>query len=48
MWVRVDKDTQRVLVPMNKENEAKGSVVRESVRFDMFGRLVKRGYEEPA
>lgn len=35
-------------VPVNKENEAKGLVVREEVRFEQFGRVVRRAYEQPA
>ncbi|KAI4164998.1 MAG: hypothetical protein LQ342_001274 [Letrouitia transgressa] len=37
-----------VRVPVNKENEAKGSVVREEVRFDQFSRVIRRAYEQPA
>ncbi|KAF2399769.1 eukaryotic translation initiation factor-like protein 3 subunit K [Trichodelitschia bisporula] len=37
-----------VKVPLNKENEAKGTVVRENVKFDQFGRLIRRAYEQPA
>ncbi|KZF18867.1 ARM repeat-containing protein [Xylona heveae TC161] len=37
-----------VRVPLNKENEAKGTVVRENVKFDQFSRMVKRAYEQPA
>lgn len=37
-----------VEVPVNKENEAKGTVVREEVRFEQFGRVVRRAYEQPA
>lgn len=37
-----------VKVPLNKENEARGTVVRENVKFDQFGRMVKRSYEQPA
>ena len=37
-----------VRVPVNKENEAKGTVVREEVRFEMFSRVVRRAYEQPA
>ncbi|KAF2835821.1 ARM repeat-containing protein [Patellaria atrata CBS 101060] len=44
-WV-VEGDT--VKVPLNKENEAKGTVVRENVKFDQFSRLIKRAYEQPA
>ncbi len=37
-----------VRVPVNKENEAKGTVVREEVRFDQFSRVVRRAWEQPA
>ena len=37
-----------VRVPVNKENEAKGTVVREEVKFEGFGRVVRRAFEEPA
>jgi len=37
-----------VRVPVNKENEAKGTVVREEVRFEQFSRVVRRAYEQPA
>ena len=37
-----------VSVPLNKENEARGTVVRENVKFEQFGRMVKRAYEQPA
>ncbi|KAF2459523.1 eukaryotic translation initiation factor-like protein 3 subunit K [Lineolata rhizophorae] len=37
-----------VKVPLNKENEAKGTVVRENVKFDQFARVIKRAYEQPA
>ena len=37
-----------VKVPVNKENEAKGTVVREEVRFDQFSRVVRRAWEQPA
>ncbi|KAF2177946.1 ARM repeat-containing protein [Zopfia rhizophila CBS 207.26] len=39
---------KKVTVPLNKENEAKGTVVRENVKFDQFSRVVKRAYEQPA
>jgi len=39
---------ETVRVPLNKENEARGTVVRENVQFDQFGRMVKRAYEQPA
>ncbi|KAF2427699.1 ARM repeat-containing protein [Tothia fuscella] len=41
-------DGASVTVPANKENEAKGTVVRENVKFDQFSRLIKRAYEQPA
>jgi translation initiation factor 3 subunit K len=37
-----------VKVPLNKDNEARGTVVRENVKFEQFGRMVKRAYEQPA
>jgi translation initiation factor 3 subunit K len=43
-----DVDGSTVKVPLNKENEAKGTVVRENVKFDQFSRLIKRAYEQPA
>jgi translation initiation factor 3 subunit K len=33
---------EKVVVPLNKENEARSVVQREDVRFGQFGRLVKR------
>jgi translation initiation factor 3 subunit K len=43
-----DVEGTTVQVPLNKENEAKGTVVRENVKFDQFSRLIKRAYEQPA
>jgi translation initiation factor 3 subunit K len=37
-----------IKIPLNKENEAKGTVVRENVKFDQFSRMIKRAYEVPA
>lgn len=37
-----------VRVPLNRDNEAKGVVVREKVDFDMFARVVRRAFEQPA
>jgi len=37
-----------VLIPLNKENEARSTVVRENVKFDQLGRTVRRAYEQPA
>lgn len=41
-------DGATVKVPLNKENEARSTTVRENVKFDQFGRLIKRAYEQPA
>lgn len=45
---KIDDRGDKVIVPVNKENEAKGTVVREEVRFEQFGRVVRRAYEQPA
>ena len=37
-----------VKVPLNKENEAKGTVVRENVKMEQFSRVIRRAYEQPA
>ncbi len=37
-----------VRVPLNKENEAKGTVVRENVKMEQFSRVIRRAYEQPA
>ena len=37
-----------VKVPKNRENEAKSEVRGERVGMEMFGRVVRRGYEQPA
>nr|KMM64570.1 hypothetical protein CPAG_00922 [Coccidioides posadasii RMSCC 3488] len=37
-----------VRVPRNKENEARGEVKGEKVGIEMFGRVVRRGFEQPA
>ncbi|KAL1306000.1 hypothetical protein AAFC00_004133 [Neodothiora populina] len=39
---------ETVTIPLNKENEARGTVVRENVKFDQFSRMIKRAYEQPA
>lgn len=39
---------EKVKVPLNKENEARSVVQRETVKFDQFGRMIKRAYEQPA
>ncbi|KAF2466660.1 eukaryotic translation initiation factor 3 subunit K [Lindgomyces ingoldianus] len=38
----------KIKIPLNKENEAKGTVVRENVKFDQFSRVIKRSFEQPA
>jgi translation initiation factor 3 subunit K len=37
-----------VKVPLNKENEAKGTIVRENVKMEQFSRVIRRAYEQPA
>lgn len=37
-----------VKVPRNKENEARSEVKSERVGMEMFGRVVRRGFEQPA
>ncbi|TKX24620.1 eukaryotic translation initiation factor 3 subunit K [Elsinoe australis] len=39
---------ETVEIPLNKENEARSTVVRENVKFEQFGRTVKRAFEQPA
>ncbi|KAK3677337.1 hypothetical protein LTR78_002875 [Recurvomyces mirabilis] len=39
---------ETVRIPLNSENEARGTVVKEDVRFEQFGRVLKRAYEQPA
>ncbi|KAL5120361.1 hypothetical protein ACEQ8H_001651 [Pleosporales sp. CAS-2024a] len=41
-------DGAKIKVPMNKDNEAKGTVVRENVKLEQFARVIKRAYEQPA
>lgn len=36
-----------VLIPTNKENEARSEVKSERVGIDMFGRVIRRGFELP-
>lgn len=36
---------EKVVVPLNKENEARSVVQREDVKFGQFARLIKRSYE---
>jgi translation initiation factor 3 subunit K len=37
-----------VVVPLNRDNKAEGTVVRENVKFEQFSRLIRRAYEQPA
>lgn len=37
-----------VKVPRNKENEARSEVKSERVGMEQFGRVVRRGFEQPA
>lgn len=39
---------ETIKIPLNKENEARGTIVRENVKFDQFSRMIKRAYEQPA
>jgi translation initiation factor 3 subunit K len=41
-------DGQKVAIPPNAENEAKSEVKGERVGVEMFGRVFRRGYEQPA
>ncbi|KAH7395741.1 eukaryotic translation initiation factor 3 subunit K [Cadophora sp. MPI-SDFR-AT-0126] len=41
-------DGTTIKVPLNKENEAKGTVVRENVKMEQFSRVIRRAYEQPA
>lgn len=45
-----DEDLKNVVyrVPMNKDNEARGEVKEEKVGVEMFGRVMRRGFETPA
>lgn len=42
-----EMDGNVIKVPLNKENEAKGTVVRENVKIEQFARVVRRAYEVP-
>lgn len=37
-----------VKVPLNKENEAKSTVLRENVKMEQFSRVIRRAYEQPS
>ena len=41
-------DGTTIKVPLNKENEAKGTMVRENVEIDQFARVIKRAFEQSA
>ncbi|KAF3896871.1 Eukaryotic translation initiation factor 3 subunit K [Trichophyton interdigitale] len=43
-----DAKNVTVRVPRNKENEARGEVKGEKVGIEMFGRVIRRGFEQPA
>ena len=37
-----------IRVPANKENETRSEVKSEHVGIEMFGRVLRRGFEQPA
>jgi len=41
-------DGKVVKIPLNKENEAKGSIVSENVKIEQFSRVIRRAYEASA
>ena len=41
----IDKSKNQVIVPLNKDNDAKPVVTSEQVRFEQLSRLIKRSYE---
>jgi len=43
-----DMEGTIIKVPLNKENEAKGTIVRENVKMEQFSRVIRRAYEQPA
>ncbi|PLN80488.1 eukaryotic translation initiation factor 3 subunit K [Aspergillus taichungensis] len=45
---QVDQAAGVVRVPTNKENEARSEVKSERVGIDMFGRVIRRGFEQAA
>lgn len=53
-WVVEEEDDEKaegggwVRVPINKENEARGEVKGEKVSVEMFGRVIRRGFEAAA
>lgn len=44
----VDSGLGLVRVPKNRENEARSEIKSERVGMDMFGRVIRRGFEQPA
>ncbi|KXL49872.1 hypothetical protein M433DRAFT_139195 [Acidomyces richmondensis BFW] len=44
---KVEDDGKMVKIPLNKDNEARSTTVRENVKFEQFGRMVKRAFEQP-
>ena len=45
---KITEGGKRVEVPRNRENEARSEVKGERVGVDMFGRVIRRGFEQPA
>ena len=45
---KIEGAGKNVQVPKNRENEAKSEVKGERVGVDMFGRVLRRGFEQPA
>lgn len=41
-------DGKTITIPLNKENEAKGTVVRENVKMEQFARVIRRAHEMSA
>ncbi|KAF2864197.1 eukaryotic translation initiation factor 3 subunit K [Piedraia hortae CBS 480.64] len=41
----VDNSGKSIKIPLNKDNEARSTTVREDVKFEQFGRMIKRAYE---
>lgn len=41
-------DASKVEIPRNRENEARSEIKGERVGVDMFGRVLRRGFEQPA
>lgn len=47
-WEVVKGPETVVKVPTNKENEARSEVKSERVGMEMFGRVIRRGFEQAA